>query len=165
MASDREILKQIDIGRVNSNPTMSDSATAVKARERRVYTWKKTAQDTNATDNTAEFSFVELKRAGRVVAVDWTTDVNVAAHNTNTIQLTVSKRIASDPANAVVVANAITTVAGLNGFTAWTPKAITLVANAVTYAANTVLTFQALKANSGTKLDIGILSVDVEEGD
>lgn len=165
--SDRENLKQFQIGQVSGlkSTEIADAPTTIKATHRRTFTWRKTAADTNAGDNTAEFQFAELERAGRVVSVKYSADANTAAHNTNTITLTVSKRLAADPANAVVVANGITTVAGLNSFVAWTPKAITLVANAVTYTANSVLTFAITKANSGVALAAGVLSVDVEEGD
>lgn len=165
MASDRENLKNVQRGALGGNTLISDPETVVRAQHRRTFIWRKNTQDTNASDNTAELVVVKMKRAGRVISAEWVTDVNVAAHATNTIQLTVSKRLAADLANAVVVANGLSTSGDIGAMTNWTGAAIPLVANAVTFTANSVLTFKAIKANSGTKLDAGTLVIDVEEGD
>lgn len=159
MATDRNLLKQAQIGHVGS-AGLSAPTTAVKESHRRTYTWVKTAIDTNATDNTAEFCVVKLERASRLIAASYAAIANVASAANNTIQMTVGARLAADPANAVVVANSLSNVAP---WVAWTPLAITLVANAVDVTANSVLTFKVLKANSGTALAAGVLTLDVEE--
>ncbi len=160
--SDRSVLKQLHAASFQSNPTsvIADPVGEVNKMHRRTYTWVKAAADTNATDNTAEFNIVNLQVATKVIAASYTPIANVASAANNTIQLTVSARLAADPANAVVVCNALTNATAM---TAWTPYAVTLVATAASVTANSVLTFKVLKANSGTALGAGVLSVTVEE--
>lgn len=160
--TDRGSLKQSQINILKSFPSaeVSSAETAVQQAHRRTYTWTKSAIDTNATDNTAEFAVVKLERASNIVACSYTPIANVASSATNTIQLTVSARLAADPANAVVVANALTNATAL---VAWTPYAVTAVAANAAVTANSVLTFKVLKANSGVALAAGVLTLDVEE--
>lgn len=160
--SDRSVLKDLQASYVASNPTasISNPVTAVAAQNYRAYTWVKTAIDTNATDNTAEFAVTAPLNAGKLVAATYTAIANVASAANNTIQLTVSKRLAADPANAIVVANALTNASPL---VAWTPYAITVNTQASQFAANSVATFKILKANSGTALAAGVLTLTFEE--
>ncbi len=160
--SDRSILKGLQAAALSSHPTsvVADPVGEVNKTHRRTYKWDKAAIDTNATDNTAEITVVTLPVAGKVISASYTAIANVASHANNTIQLTVSKRLAADAANAIVVCNALTNAAAL---TAWTPYAVTLVSSQAEYTANSCLTFKVLKANSGVALAAGTLSVVVEE--
>lgn len=161
--SDRSVLKGIQAGTLASQPSsvVADPVGEVNKTHRRTYTWIKDAIDVNATDNTAELSVVKLNVAGKVVAASFTPIAVVASSATNTIQMTVSARLAADYTTAVVVAN--TLVQNTAATIAFTPVAITLVPSAAAYTANSVLTFKILKANSGVAMCQGVLSVEVEE--
>ncbi len=159
--SDMSVLKGLQVAAVASNPSavIADPTTAVAVQNRRTYTFQKAAIDANATDNTAEVTVIHLQVASKVIAASYTPIANVASSSTNTIQLTVGARLAADPANAVVVCNALTNATAM---VAWTPYPVTLVASAAAVTANSVLTFKVLKANSGVALAAGTLSVTVE---
>lgn len=162
MPTDRTILKRFQEGALGSTAVTS-AETAVKEAHRRILTWRKDAEDTNAGDNTSEFVVGAVPRNSKVIRVYYTADANVAVQTNDTILLTAKVHTAADPANGLIVANGIMTAAGIGGMTRWVPKDITLVAANATAATNSVLTFLVTKANSGTKLAAGVLTVDVEE--
>ncbi len=161
--SDRSVLKALQAAAVASNPSsvISDPIGEVNKSHRRTLTWIKDAIDVNATDNTAELTIAKLSVAGKVIEASFTPIAVVASSATNTIQMTVSARLAADYTTAVVVAN--TLVQNAAATVAFTPVAVTLVASAAQYTANSVLTFKILKANSGVAMCQGVLSVVVEE--
>lgn len=165
MATDRETLKKAQIGALQGNKDITAPETAVKEAARRYITWRKTAADTNAGDNTAEFVVGTVHRNSRVVRVSYTADANVAVQTNDTILLTAKVHTAADPANGLIVANAIGTSAGFGALTRWVPKDITLVPANAQMLTNSVVTFSITKANSGTALAAGVLTVDIEEGD
>ncbi len=165
MATDRTALKQLQTAYIASNPsgTVSNPAGAIAAQNYRYLTWRKDAEDTNASDNTAEFVVGGVPANSVVRRVYYTADSNVAVQTNDTILLTAKVHTAADPANGLIVANGIMTAAGLGGATRWVPLDITLVAANATAAVNSVVTFLVTKANSGTKLSAGVLTVVLEE--
>ncbi len=165
MATDRTVLKQLQASYVASNPsgTLSDPKAAIAAQNYRYLTWRKDAEDTNAGDNTAEFVIGGVPANSIVKRVYYTADANVAVQTNDTILLTAKVHTAADPANGLIVANGIMTAAGLGGATRWVPLDITLVTANVTAAVNSVVTFLVTKANSGTKLAAGTVTVVLEE--
>lgn len=162
MATDRQLLKTSQEAYLGST-AITDKQAAVAASHRRYLTWRKDAEDTNAGDNTAEFVVGGVPANSVVKRVYYSADANVAVQTNDTILLTAKVHTAADPANGLIVANGIMTSGGIGAMVRWVPKDITLVAANTTAAVNSVITFAVTKANSGTKLSAGVLTVILEE--
>ena len=159
--TDRSIFKERQAGQAQGYGLAALPTTGVVAdMHRRQRDFAKVGTE-NAATNVAETVMFTVKRKSKVVAVEYTTGTNVATDNTDYVVFTISKRTG---ATATTVATFNTHGGAQGAITQYIGADFSVVSNSdSTLAADDILTYTIVKANSGKTIAIGTITVDLEE--
>lgn len=158
MATDREILKNQQLGAVVTAPAISDPRTAISEVHEETFVF-----DLDADASQAERGLPCLK-AYKVKSIKLLPSSSLAAHATAYVTYTVQKRPTGDLTTPVEVAAFDTATGGDNvSLTAWTEYELTLSSTTsyLQFAVGDVLTFKSAESSIPTN-PIGTVSVTVE---
>jgi hypothetical protein len=158
--TDREIVKERQVGQLQGYGLAAAPLTAVQAIHSRTRDFAKVGTE-NAATNVAETVMFVTKRKARVKSVGYVTGTNVATDNTDYVVFTISKRTG---ATATTVATFNTHGGAQGAITQYVAAAFSVVSNSdSTLAADDILTYTITKVASGKALAIGTICVDLEE--
>ena len=148
-------------------PVANSPADMANALQEELFTWRKTAADTNATDATAEFSFAGITRRAKLVSATYYAENTLTSSDTTYATLTLSSRDGKG-GSALNLGDTLTKTAANGGTGNWNQwGAITMTANAfdpnnAVIPAGGLLTFKIAKASTGVAVPAGTLFVRIQ---
>lgn len=160
MATDRELLKQAQVGHVGS-AGFSNAETAVASAHTRSIEGQMTIGAAAGT-NTAEAGFGVVVRKGKAVAGYIVVEANVAADATDFVNYYIYKRTGAG-ASQVQLARWNTHSSAQGALTRWNAHAMSMTTNTeAVIAAGSVVTYEITKGGSGKITNNVAFVLDVE---